>query len=142
MKQFVKAIKKYIEKYKDIVPYAVFGIFTTIINICFYWICAHPLSFPVMASTVIAWIISVMFAYVTNRKWVFHSETIGGVAVIKEMISFFIARLATGIIDWLCMFIFVDIMSLNDVAVKTLANIIVIIINYVASKMLIFKHKE
>lgn len=131
-----------LEKYKDVIPYAVFGVLTTLVNIISYWICAHPLGMPVMVSTVIAWILAVLFAYLTNRKWVFHSEADNSKAVLKEIGLFFAARLGTGVIDWASMFIFVDLMSFNDVVIKTLANIVVIILNYIASKFLIFKHNR
>lgn len=130
------------KNYKDIIPYAVFGVLTTLVNIISYWICAHPLGMPVMVSAVIAWILAVLFAYLTNRKWVFHSEADNSKAVLKEIGLFFAARLGTGVIDWASMFIFVDLMSFNDVVIKTLANIVVIILNYVASKFLIFKHNR
>lgn len=135
-------IKKIYEKYKDIISYAVFGVLTTVVNIVTYWILAHPFEMDVMPSTVTAWAVAVLFAYVTNRKWVFHSEAKTKNAIIKEIIAFFLARLATGAIDWLWMWIFVDIMALNDVIMKFIANVIVIILNYVASKLVVFKKKK
>lgn len=134
-------ISKLYEKYKDIIPYAIFGILTTLVNIVVYWICAHPFGMLVMPSTIVAWILAVLFAYLTNRKWVFHSEAKTNVAVMTEIISFFSCRLVTGIVDWICMYVFVDLLYWNDVVIKTGANILVIILNYVASKFLIFKKK-
>ena len=95
-----------------------------------------------MLSTIIAWIAAVLFAYITNRKWVFHSQAYGVVSIMKEIVSFFSCRLATGIIDWLCMYIFVDVLHANGVLIKFVANIIVIVLNYVASKLLIFRRKN
>lgn len=131
-----------VEKYRDVIPYAVFGVLTTLVNIVSYWLFSHVFNAGVMGSTVIAWILSVLFAYVTNRKWVFHSEAAGTAAVMKEMASFFACRLATGVIDWLCMFIFVDQLHMNDMVIKVASNIIVIVLNYVASKLLIFRHRK
>ena len=130
------------EKYKDLIPYTVFGILTTLVNIVSYWVFAHLFLLPVMASTVIAWILAVFFAYITNRKWVFHSKAVESKAIIKEMSSFFICRLATGFIDWACMFIFVDLLHLNDIVIKVLANIIVVVLNYLGSKFVIFKRRN
>lgn len=135
-------IKALYEKYKDIVPYAVFGVLTTVVNIAAYWVSAHLINLGVMCSTMIAWFLAVLFAYITNRKWVFHSEETTLSGIRKEVLSFFTCRFATGVVDWLCMFIFVDMIGLNDVVIKTLANIAVIILNYVASKLVIFKHKD
>ena len=131
-----------VNKYMDIILYAVFGVLTTVVNIVVYWIAAHPLALPVMVSTVIAWIAAVLFAYVTNRKWVFHSQAEGTKEIVHEIVSFFACRLATGVVDWACMFIFVDLLHFNDVIIKAAANVLVIILNYVASKMVIFKNKK
>ena len=128
-------------KYKDILFYAIFGVLTTVVNTVIYYICAHPLHLGTMPATVIAWIAAVLFAYVTNRKWVFHSTASSPNAVLQEIFSFFACRLTTGIIDWLCMFVFVDLLSFNDVIVKAAANILVIVLNYIASKLIIFRHK-
>ncbi len=134
-------LKALYTKYKDVIPYAVFGVLTTLVNTGLYWLCAHPLHLPVMASTVIAWFGAVLFAYLTNRRWVFHSQARTSEEIMKEVIAFFSCRLATGVVDWACMFIFVDMLGLNDVAVKFLANVLVIILNYVASKFLIFRKR-
>lgn len=83
------------EKYQDIVPYAVFGVLTTIVNIAVYWFAAHLLTLSVMLSTVLAWIAAVLFAYITNRKWVFHSQAEMPDEILKEILSFFACRLAT-----------------------------------------------
>ena len=133
--------KSLYEKYKDLIPYAFFGVCTTAVNVVSYWIFARLLGCPVMFSTIVAWILAVLFAYVTNRKWVFHSEAEGSKEILKEMVSFFLCRLATGVLDWLCMFVFVDLLHWNDVLIKFLANVLVIILNYVASKLVIFRRK-
>lgn len=135
-------MRKLIEKYKDLIPYAVFGVLSTILNIVSYWILAHPVHMPVMASTIVAWIITVLFVYVTNRKWVFHSEADSAKAVVTEIISFFACRVGTELIDLFCMWLFVDMLHMNDMVIKVIANVIVIIVNYLASKFVIFRHKE
>ena len=133
-------LKEMMEKYKDIVPYAIFGILTTIINIVVYLFFAHILKKEVMLSTLAAWFLSVLFAYVTNRKWVFHRGVLTFSNIIREAVAFFICRLATGIADILIMFIFVNIFHFNDLFIKIISNIAVIILNYVASKWIIFNH--
>ena len=131
------------KRYKNIIPYLFFGVCTTLVNVIVYWFCAHLMKYMVMASTVVAWTLAVLFAYVTNRKWVFHSEAKNTKEIIYELISFFGCRLATGIIDWSCMFVFVNIVGFDDVIIKTLANFLVIVLNYIASKRVIFvKGKE
>lgn len=135
-------MKKLLQQYKDVIPYLFFGVCTTGVNVVTYWAMAHPLSMEVMLSTIVAWFAAVLFAYLTNRKWVFHSEASGSAEIMKELVSFFGCRLATGVVDWACMYLFVDILAWNDVLVKLAANVLVIILNYIASKLLIFRKKE
>ena len=135
-------IRKLYDKYKAIIPYAIFGVLTTLVNIVAYWIMAHPLNMGVMPSTIVAWVAAVLFAYFTNRKWVFHSEANSTKTIVKEILSFFLCRIATGIVDWGCMFIFVDKLHFNDAIIKTAANVLVIVLNYIASKLVIFKHTK
>ena len=132
-------LKKLYERYKDVIPYLFFGVCTTVVNIAVYWLLVYWIGYKTMPSTVIAWIASVFFAYVTNRKWVFHSEANGINAISREIGSFFMCRLATGIADWACMWVFVEVLNFNDVLIKILANILVIVLNYVASKLFIFR---
>lgn len=133
--------KKIIEKYKDVIPYLFFGVCTTLVNVVAYWVCAHPFNLNTMVSTIIAWVLAVLFAYVTNRKWVFPSEAKTINEILKEMVSFFGCRLATGIVDWACMFVFVEMLGWNDVVIKFAANVLVIVLNYIASKLFIFRKK-
>ncbi len=130
------------KKYKSMILYIVFGVGTTLVNIVSYWICAHPFRMATMPSTVIAWITSVLFAYVTNRIWVFESENKGILPVLKEIVSFTVCRLSTGILDMAIMFVFVDLLGINDMIIKVLSNVIVIVLNYILSKLVIFKKKE
>lgn len=129
-------------KYKEIVLYLIFGGGTTVINIFVYFICAHPFGINTVLSTCIAWVLSVLFAYVTNKMWVFESKAVNAKAIMREVISFFSCRLLTGFLDVVLMYVFVDILSCNDLLMKIIANIIVIILNYVASKLLIFKKSK
>lgn len=135
-------MRELFEKYRDVIPYVFFGVVTTIINIAVYWLLAHPLHLPVMFSTVAAWIITVTVAYLTNRKWVFHSEAHTASEIAREVIWFFACRLATGILDWFLMYLFVKRLHFPDMPVKVFANVLVIVLNYVASKWFIFKKKN
>ena len=81
------------------------------------------------------------FAYLTNRKWVFHSEASTRKEIIRESVSFFLCRLGTGVLDWVLMYLLVDCLHWPDLWVKTGVNILVILLNYVASKLLVFKQK-
>lgn len=136
----MKKVKQLLVKYKDIILYGIFGVLSTVVNIVSYWAFAHPFGIGTMLSTVLAWLLTVSFVYLTNRKWVFHSSASTMKEYLKEIIAFFSCRIATGVLDWACMFVFVTLLSFHDVMIKALANILVIILNYIASKLIIFKH--
>ena len=133
-------MKKYLGKYKLYILYIIFDVLTTLVNIVTYYL-AHKI-LPVMPSTVLAWILAVLFAYVTNRQFVFESQAEARPEITKELISFFSARLFTGFVDFACMFVFVDCLKMNDMVIKTVSNIVVIILNYVLSKVFVFSKKD
>ena len=124
---------------KQLFLYGVFGGLTTVLNIFAYWALTRGLSMGVVPSTVIAWLIAVVFAYWSNRKYVFKSAAVSLREIITEAGEFFAARIATGVLDVIIMWLFVDVLGLNDVVIKTASNILVIILNYAFSKLLIFK---
>ncbi len=134
-------LKKYYEKYKSVLAYLFFGVCTTLVNIIAYYACAHLFSFSTTLSNCLAWVVSVSFAYITNRLWVFESSADTFKKVFQEMTSFFLCRLFTGFLDLGFMYVFVDLFHFNDMVMKVLSNIIVIIFNYIASKLIIFKKK-
>ena len=139
MKEKLKALY---ENFKDLVPYVCFGVLTTVVNYVSFWLFAHPLGCGTVVSTAVAWLLSVLFAYVTNRRWVFHSEAKGASEIGKEFAAFFSARLGTGLLDILIMYLCVDLLGWNDMVMKLASNVIVVILNYILSKFFIFKKKE
>ena len=92
-----------------------------------------------MKSSLLAWAAAVTFAYVTNRQWVFGSGSFGIRQVLGEMAAFFGCRVLTGILDLAVMFVGVSMLGFADMYIKALSNILVILMNYAASKMVIFK---
>ena len=138
----MEKLKALFLKYRELITYVFFGGCTTLVNWAAYWILAHPLAIDYTVSTVIAQVLSVLFAYVTNRRWVFQSRVSGFGPVMKEMASFFGSRLATILLDMLIMEIFAKRMGLNDLWVKLAANVIIIVLNYVLSKLLVFRKER
>jgi len=137
----IKLLEDYIEdtnhtswfnKYYEVLSYLFFGGCTTLINIITFWL-LRLLKIGVYASNVVAWI--VLFAFITNKLFVFESKG----NALKEGISFFIFRLLSLVFDMGIMYLLVDVFNWNDLLSKVLANIFVIIINYVFSKIFIFK---
>ena len=132
-------LKDMLVKYRSFILYAFFGVCTTLVNIIVYYICSYVLNLSTIISTAISWFLAVLFAYVTNRKWVFESHVLNTKEVTKEITSFFSCRLLTGLLDIGIMYICVDILKWNDMIIKMTSNILVIVLNYVASKLIIFK---
>lgn len=134
-------MKELFQKYRELILYLVFGVLTTAVNYVAYLICA-PFFERTIAPTLIAWVLSVLFAYFTNRRWVFQSKAQGRRAVLTEMGSFFGARVLSGVLDVAIMWVFVDKLGFWDKLIKLLSNVFVVIFNYVASKLWIFRSKE
>lgn len=134
-------LKKIILKHKDIFLYIIFGVLTTVINIITYFLTYNILSIPNIPSTIIAWIVSVIFAFLTNKKYVFESTDWNKNTLIKEGWKFTSCRIGTGVLELIIMYVFVDLLKYNGLVFKVLTNVIVIILNYIASKLIIFKKK-
>jgi len=132
-------MKKLLHKYKDIILYVFFGGCTTIINVIIYYISSRVLELSTVTSTVLAWWVAVLFAYLTNRVMVFHSSNKEIRAILLEFTFFVACRLLTGILDIMIMFIFVEHLGWYDLIIKFASNLLVILANYVASRLLIFK---
>ena len=133
-------LKKLYRKYKSLILYIFFGICTTFVNIGSFWLMSHVFDFKTVFSSVVSWILSVVFAYITNRKWVFEAKATGLKNLFREIYSFFACRFATGVLDCFIMFLFVDIFEFNDMIIKVISNIIVVVLNYVSSKIFVFKN--
>lgn len=132
-------INGFMRKYKQPILYILFGVFTTIVNIVVYCVLTDALAVHYLVSNVMAWIVSVMFAFVTNKLWVFESQTWIGMSALIEMANFFLSRVATGVMDMLFMWVLVDVIVVDEMVAKVSVNILVIIANYLASKLWIFR---
>lgn len=136
-------IKKNLNKNKEIINYLVVGILTTLVGLLTYFICVHTFLnannvIELEIANIISWILSVTFAYITNRIFVFKSQSKN---YIKEIISFFSSRLLTLFMDMGIMFIFVTVLKGSDTIGKLISQVIVIIANYIFSKLFVFKKK-
>lgn len=136
-----EGLKKLFTRYRSVVAYLFFGVCTTLVNIAAYYICARIFHLNTSASVIVAWFLAVIFAFLTNKSWVFGSKSWDIKIVTRELISFIICRAATGVMDLVIMLVTVDILHWNDMAMKIISNVLVIILNYVASKLIIFKKR-
>ena len=122
--------------------YLVFGALATIVNIASYSIFLYTCNIENAISNILAWVVAAVFAYLTNRFFVFDSKVVDIKGIFKEIVSFFGCRLLTLAVDEAIMIITVDKLMFNAVLMKVIANIVVIILNYIFSKIIIFRKKE
>lgn len=144
-------MKELLTKYKSLISYAFFGALTTAVNIITYGACTW-FGMGTGWANALAWVLSVLFAYFTNRKWVFESENRTLPAVLKEFASFVACRAGTGVLDQVIMVVGVDVLGpklipaeygyLWSMGLKIASNVLVIILNYVFSKVIIFNKKS
>lgn len=130
-----------LKKYRSFIAYAVFGVLTTIVNIGTYNLCYYQAGMSNTFSNIVAWVLAVTFAYLTNKVWVFDSKSWAWKVLKKEVPAFVSCRLATGVMDLAIMYISVDVMHWNAMLMKIISNVLVIVLNYVFSKLVIFKKK-
>lgn len=136
-------IKKLLIKYEEVIRYLIIGVLTTVVSLATYYILTFTVldpkvSIQLQITNVISWIVSVTFAYFTNRKYVFKLKEKKN---IKEASKFYLSRLSTLLLDMLLMQIFVIRLKFNDKIIKLIVQFVVIVLNYVLSKFLVFKSK-
>ena len=142
-------------KYKEIITYLIFGVLTTVVSWGSYAIFALLLEKTNLGTTttvsianVLSWIFAVAFAYVTNKLWVFESKSWKPSIVWKEIVTFVTARLATGVLEWVGVPFLVGIgmdqtiFGVKGAWAKILVSILVVILNYIFSKLIIFRKKK
>ena len=137
----MEKLKQLIVKYYDILAYLVFGVLTTVVNYLVYLPCYNLLGLPAVISNVIAWVVAVAFAYVTNKPFVFRSHDWSAKTVVPELTKFVGTRVASGGMESAIIWIAVDLLGGNGNIWKLLTSILVVILNYVGSKLLVFRKK-
>lgn len=132
---------KILFKYKQFLLYALFGGLTFVVSVVSYGFFCTLLTFNELISNLLSWILAVSFAFFTNRIWVFQSPTNTSTEFFQQLLKFFSGRLATLGVEEIILLLFVTIMHLPNMLVKIAAQIIVIILNYILSKKVIFTSK-
>ena len=132
-------IRALIEKHYDILAYLFFGVLTTVVNYVVYLPCFNILHLSAAVSNVIAWAAAVVFAYLTNKPFVFRSHDWSAKTVVPELTKFVGSRVASGALETAIIFVTVDCLLLNGNVMKLITSVLVVILNYVASKLLVFK---
>lgn len=132
------------KQYKEIINYLIVGVLTTVVSLGVYYACVLTFLDPenaiqLQVANIISWVAAVTFAYFTNRKFVFESKNPD---ILKEASAFVGARVATLLMDMLCMFIMVTCMGWSDKIAKLVVQVIVTVANYVFSKIFVFRKKD
>lgn len=135
MKNLVQIVKKK----KEVVLYIFFGALTTAVNVAVYYFCYVRADMGNAASTAAAWFLSVIFAFFTNKLFVFESSSMSLQTMFPEAVKFCGCRAGTGAGELALMYISVDVLHFNGMAMKIITNVIVIVLNYIVSRLFIFK---
>lgn len=151
----INKIKKLAKKYRELITYIIFGVLTTIVSLVSFKIFDSLLGEKLyLLTNIMSWIFAVSFAYITNKLWVFESKSWQGKTVIKELLGFVGARLFSLGVEELGLWLLIDILNIGalrlsilsldingNMIAKVIMQIVVIILNYVFSKLVVFKKK-
>ena len=152
----MKKITELLNKYKELILYVVFGGLTTVVNFIAFWICGKLLGEELyLVSNAIAWLVSVIFAYITNKLFVFESKSFAPKILFKEISTFVSARIFSFGVEEGGMWLFIDLLKFGEFSInilgfeisgqliaKLILAVFVVILNYFASKFVIFKKKD
>ena len=131
-------MEPFYRKHKEILLYLFFGGVTFAVSIATYAFFISVLGADALVANIFSWIFAVSVAYITNRLWVYESNAIGWRAVLKEMGKFFSGRIATLLVEEMRLLVLIKWLHFDNMAVKVVAQIVVILLNYVISKLWVF----
>ena len=128
-----------VRKYRDILSYLFFGVLTTVVNFAVYFPLYNWLGLSATLSNSVAWAVSVAFAFLTNKPFVFQSHDWSLPVVVPELVKFLGTRIGSGLLETLVIFLTVDLLNMEGNVVKIIVSVLVVIMNYVGSKLLVFR---
>lgn len=134
-------MKSMYDRHREFLAYAGYGCGTVAINFIIYYLCYYELGITNVNSNIVAWFMAMAFAFITNKLYVFESKSFEIEILIYEIIAFVGFRIVTGAFDVMMMYYAVDRLQLDGMMMKAMVNVIVIALNYVASKKLVFKNE-
>ena len=135
----MKTLKALLKKHWGVISYLIFGVLTTAVNYIVYLPCYNVLGLSGSLSNAIAWVGAVAFAYLTNKPFVFRSHDWSAKTVIPELTAFVGCRIGSGLLETAIIFLTVDVLSWNGNIMKLATSVLVVVLNYVSSKLLVFK---
>ncbi|MCH5249258.1 MAG: GtrA family protein [Lachnospiraceae bacterium] len=142
MKALFKLIWGIYKKYEEGINYLIFGFLAFVLNYFLFYVFNDLIHTGYLAATAISWVLTVIFAYWTNHAFVFKSKNSGLSSLSKEFVSFVGARIATLLLEMFIMFLMVDLAGFNEYIAKLIAQVVVIVTNYILSKIWIFTDKK
>lgn len=137
----MQKLRSLIEKYWDILSYLFFGVLTTVVNYAVYLPVYNLLGLSASVSNMLSWVVAVAFAYLTNKPFVFKSHDWSKETVIPELTKFVSCRIASGAMETVILLVAVDILGWNGNIWKLLTQVLVVVLNYVFSKLIVFRKK-
>ena len=137
----LEKLKTLFVKYYDLITYLVFGVLTTVVNYIIYLPCYNLLHLSASVSNTIAWVAAVAFAFLTNKPLVFRSHDWSANVVVPELVKFVGTRIGSGALETLLLFVTVDVLLWNGNLWKLITSVLVVVLNYVGSKLLVFRKK-
>ena len=135
----LQKIRALVEKHWDIVTYLIFGVLTTVVNYLVYLPLYNLLGASAAVSNAVAWVAAVAFAFLTNKPFVFKSHDWSAKTVLPELSKFVGCRVASGVMETLILLLTVDILGWNGNIWKLVTSVLVVVLNYIASKLLVFR---
>ena len=138
----MKMLKCLLDQYYDVISYLFFGVLTTAVDYAVSFVCHYGLQLSPTVSTVIAWAAAVVFAYLTNKSWVFQSQDWSLKVIAPEFAKFVGSCVLSGVLVAGCIKVTVEILGWNFVFMKVVTSVINIILNYIASKLLVFRNNK
>ena len=134
-------VKKIWDRYRDVLLYLIFGALTTLVNYLIYFPLYRCCALPASVSNVVAWAGAVVFAFLTNKPFVFGSHDWSKKVVLPELGKFVGSRVFSGLAETAFLALTVDVLKWHGLVMKVIVSIAVIILNYIASRWFVFKRK-
>ena len=134
----LKNIKDWSKKHRELVVYLICGFLTFVVSMVVYALLSEIFRINVLVANIITWIIAVYFAFSVNWKFVFKSNG----NFTSELIQFYLGRVATLVVEQAMLYIFIIRLMFNNMAIKSIAQVVIIILNYIISKFIVFKKEK
>lgn len=135
----LRILEPFYKKYKEMLLYLFFGGIAVVLNIALFVFFNGILGIGELIANAICWVICVLFQFFTNRTWVFDGHVDSAGAFWKQMASFFGGRIFTLVVEEIILGVFITWLGFNSMVVKAVAQVVVIVLNYVVSKLFVFK---